>query len=82
MSGVLVVRYLEVRILLVFFQLFDEFLDVAGDLVATGDEESIIGVDDDQIFDADRRYEPVFALDEEVLAPEIDVFAVDDRVGT
>ena len=62
-------------------QLFDEFLDVAGDLVTPSDEEGIVRIDDDQVLDSDGGYEAVFTLDKEVLAPQVNVFPVDHRVG-
>ena len=68
-SDFLVARYLEVGIFLVFFQLLNQFLDITGDLVTASDEEGVIGIDNDEVFDADGRYEAVFTLDKEVFAP-------------
>lgn len=60
------------------FQFFDEFFDIARYLIASGDQERIVRVDDNEVFDTDGRDETFAAVDEQILASQVDMISIHD----
>lgn len=71
---------LEEPVQIFFLELFDNLFDITRDLIAAGDEKGIGGIDDDDVFESDGRYEFLFALNKDIFTPKVDMLAMDDGV--